>query len=63
MTDIREVDTLVCEARRDLLPFFLHFEYYREETFYVRGRDIVTVRSLYQGLPLEVEDSNKTCHS
>ena len=62
MPDMHIVDSLVGEARCDLLPVLLDFQNEREEALDIRGGDIVAVRALDEGLALEIEDSDEAGH-
>ena len=58
MADVHVVYALVGETGRDLLTFLFHFEAQWEKSFDVGSRNIVSVRTLDERFPLEIEDSD-----
>lgn len=58
MADVHVVYALVGEAGCELLAFLLHFEAQWEKSFDVGSRNIVSVRTLDERFPLEIEDSD-----
>lgn len=62
MADMHVVNPLPRKARRDLLPLLLQVQYYRQETVDVCWRYIVAVRTLDEGLALQVEDCDQAGH-
>ena len=58
MANVHVVYALVGETGCELLAFFLHLEAQWEESFDVGGWDIVSVRALDEGFPLEIENSD-----
>lgn len=59
---VHEVDALAGEARRHLLPLLLDVEDEREEALDVGQGHVVAVRSLYEGLPLQIQDCDEARH-
>jgi len=62
VTDVHIVNALISKAGCHLLSFLFNFENQGKKTFNTRGRDIVAVRALDQGLSFEVENGYEASH-
>ena len=62
MADVHVVHALIRETGSDLLAFLLHLEAQWEESFDVGGWNIISVRTLDERFPLEIEDGDQASH-